>query len=76
MTSPNAPTVLSHSYIDEYIGYRLEGTAIAFIILETAFFVLRGWSRRLQKAHLGWDDVLIIPAYIFALSECIYSIRK
>ena len=68
--------VLSQDYIDAYIGDRLKGTAIALIVLETIFVALRQWSRSLQKAPIGWDDILIIPSYLCCLSMCIASIRE
>ncbi|CAD6594186.1 MAG: hypothetical protein ASARMPREDX12_008376 [Alectoria sarmentosa] len=74
MSSSPSPPKLSQSYIDEFIGYKLTDTAIAFIVLETVFVVLRCWSRYLQKASIGWDDILIIPAYLFCLGPCISSI--
>lgn len=76
MSSSSSPPKLSQSYIDESIGYKLTDTAIAFIVLETVFVVLRCWSRYLQKASIGWDDILIIPAYLFCLGPCICSIRE
>ena len=66
----------SESHNDAYIGDRLKATAIAFIILETIFVLLRQWSRHLQKAATGWDDLLIIPSYISCIGLCICAIRR
>ena len=76
MASSPSSSALSQDYIDEYIGNRLINTAIAFIVLDTIFVALRCWSRYLQKAPVGWDDLLIIPAYISCLSLCICGIRE
>lgn len=72
----NDTSELSQSYINAYIGDRLKGTAIALIVLETVFVMLRQWSRHLQMAPFGWDDILIIPAYLSCLGMCIVGIRK
>jgi len=63
MHGPRQLRPLSQSYVNEYSGYRLKDIAIIFIALETVFVALRFWSRRLQKASIGWDDILIAPAY-------------
>lgn len=76
MSSPIHNSELSQSYIDAYNGDRLKGTAIALIVLETVFVALRQWSRHLQKAPFGWDDILIIPAYLSCLGMCIAGIRE
>lgn len=76
MSSSIHTSELSQSYIDAYIGDRLKGTAIALIVLQTIFVALRQWSRHLQKAPFGWDDIFIIPAYLSCLGLCIASIRE
>ena len=76
MSSSVHTSELSQSYIDAYIGDRLKGTAIALIVLETVFVALRQWSRHLQKAPFGWDDILIIPSYLSGLGMCISGIRE
>lgn len=76
MSSSISPPKLSQSYIDENIGNRLINTAAALVALDTVFVALRCWSRYLQKASLGWDDMLIVPAYISCLAPCICSIRE
>lgn len=74
MSASEAQPLLTQSYIDAYIGDRLKAAAIALILLETIFVALRQWSRHLQKAAVGWDDILIIPSYISCLGLCICGI--
>ena len=76
MSSSSPAPHLSQNYIDESIGDRLTSTAIAFIVLDTLFVALRCWSRSLQKAPIGWDDILVVPAYITCLGVSITAIRK
>lgn len=54
-----SPAVLSHyppAYLAEYIGYQVIAVAIAFIVLEIIFVVLRSIARRKTLSPLGWDD--------------------
>lgn len=76
MSSSTSPPKLSQSYVNQNIGDQLTSTAIAFIVLDTIFIALRCWSRSLQKAPIGWDDMLVIPAYISCLGTSIISIRE
>ena len=64
MSSSPSPLELSQSYIDEDIGQRIINAAVAVVVLETVSVVLRFWSRHLQVATLGRDDVLIIAVPI------------
>ena len=57
-------------YLDEYIGYRLTGVAIAFIVLNITFVALRFAARRLGKVPFGVDDMLIIPSLLTVLLLC------
>ena len=76
MTSSALPDHLSEKYLNEYIGKRLVGVAVVIILLNTLFVTLRYWSRYLQKAPFGWDDILILPSYISCLGSCICGIRE
>ena len=64
--SPNYPP----GYLDEYIGYRLTGVAIAFIVLNITFVTLRFVARRLGKVPMGIDDILIMPSLLTVLLLC------
>lgn len=51
--------------------------AIAFIVLNTLFVGLRFVARLLvKKAELGWDDWLLIPAYILNIGLCAAGIGE
>lgn len=63
-------------YVEESAGGSTIGVAIAFIILEIAFFTLRLISRRLHQAKLGLDDILTVPSLIFCLAMCVLAIGK
>ena len=76
MNSSALPDQLSEKYLDEYIGRRLMAAALVIILMNTIFVTLRYWSRYLQKAPFGWDDILILPSYISCLSPCICGIRE
>ena len=76
MSSTQPPPELSQSYIEDYCGDKLMTVAIAFIVLDTIFVALRCYSRYLQKASIGWDDILILPAYLSCLGLCITAIRE
>lgn len=63
-------------FVNENAGGSTIGVAIAFIVLEVAFFTLRFTSRRLHKAKLGLDDILTVPSLIFCLGMCVLAIGK
>lgn len=74
-----SPAVLSHyspAYLAEYIGYQVIGVAIAFMVLETVFVILRSLARRKTLSPLGWDDYLIIPALVVNLGMCAHGISQ
>ena len=73
MATPASLNV-TQEYLDEYNGVPINITAIVFIILDTIVVLLRYWSRRLQSASYGWDDWLIIPAWIFCIVNCILAL--
>lgn len=66
----------SQSYLDENIGYRLTDTAIAFIVLDTVFCLLRAWARKFIKAPLGWDDALVSLGFLFGIGVSIGCLCK
>ena len=67
---------LTQAYLDEFNGDQLRTTCIIFIVLDTLCVALRFWSRRYQKAPFGWDDYLIIPAWICTVGVAIDGLRK
>lgn len=76
LESPSALSHYSPAYLAEYIGYQATAVAIAFIVLETVFVVLRSVARRKIPSPLGWDDYLIIPALVANLGMCAHGISQ
>lgn len=76
MASPQTQVDYPQSYRDEFIGYRLTNTAIAFIILETVFVFLRIWSRKFSRAPFGWEDVLVFSGLVFCIGLSVACICK
>lgn len=76
MASSQPASTFPQSYLDEYIGYRLKGTAIAFIVLDTCFCSLRIWARKFNKIPLGWDDLMVFLGWLFCMGVAIVSLRK
>lgn len=66
----------SDEFIHENRGPTMEGTCIAFAVLTTIFVPLRFWARTIRMAALGFDDVLILAAYIVNLGLCALGIRE
>lgn len=72
---PSAPTS-SSGFVDENIGYQAFSCAIAFIVIEVSVVALRVFTRILTHTRFGWDDALIIPSLLFAVSTCGIIIGK
>ena len=60
----------SQAFLDEYIGYRLEATAISFIIITTLFVALRLLAQYLRPVRYGWDDFWTVLSWPFIIVEC------
>ncbi|KAK4167026.1 integral membrane protein [Cladorrhinum sp. PSN259] len=65
---------LSDEFIRENRGPTMIAICIAFAILTTIFVPLRFWARRTRAASFGFDDVLILAAYIVNLGLCALGI--
>lgn len=63
-------------YKEEYIGYILQNTAIAFIVLETVFVALRYLAQRIGRKPFGIDDWLMMPAWLFCFGANIAPLGK
>lgn len=78
--SPYDPALLAKlpkAYLEEDIGPRLVGFAVAFIVLQTALVPLFYTSRWLTKTLHGVECWLFMPiGYLANISVCICSIRK
>lgn len=71
---PKGP--LPPNYLTEDRGHILLAVSTAFLGLILVAFALRQASRYIQKTPWGWDDVLIIPALLVNIFDCILGIRK
>lgn len=62
-----APGEDFYAYLNEdSSGFPLQA-AIVCIVLVTITYALRLVSRHLQRAPWGWDDTLMVPAYLFTI---------
>jgi len=61
-----AATTLTEEPPRESIGYRVENTAIAFIIIQSFFVGLRFFARHIAGTAWNWDDVLVPVALLFS----------
>ena len=76
MISNSTTLQLPPGYAEEYSGDTLRNTAIAFIVLEITFVILRYISRALGKVSRGIDDYLMIPALVTCLGFDAFSIGE
>lgn len=72
--SSAAAAQLDPAYLAEFIGYRLEAVAIAFIIINTCVVGLRYGSRRCQNTGFRLDDVFIGTGWLLITGLCINCI--
>jgi hypothetical protein len=61
---------LSPDYLKEDISYQVVNTAIAFIVIDTLFTVLRVIARRLQKTRLMASDIFMPISLFLQLVVC------
>ena len=69
MSTSQAPD-LSPEYIAAYTGYKTIIVTVIFICLETLCVALRVLARHLSNAHVGLDDILIIPSWLISMATC------
>ena len=51
--------------------------SVLYIVLDTLFVFLRFVSRQfIRTSQLGWDDWLLVPAFIFNLGSCILGLSE
>ncbi|KAK7710316.1 hypothetical protein SLS64_005901 [Diaporthe eres] len=55
---------LSFEELDDYSGDKVLAISIPFIVLTTIFVALRFCSKRLMRSRSGWDDLLLVVAYL------------
>lgn len=50
---------------------------VIFIVLDTFFGILRVVARlQVKSASLGWDDIILVPAYILAIASAATGIGQ
>lgn len=61
---------------DNDIGRQLRNVAIAFIVFESFFTILRCLARIIRKIRFSWDDYLMLPSLLAGVCLCILSLSK
>ncbi|KAK2606737.1 hypothetical protein N8I77_005468 [Diaporthe amygdali] len=65
---------LSAEEIEQYSGDKVVATSIIFAILTSIFLGLRFYSKSLMRSRSGWDDILLVAAYLFNVGLCAVGI--
>ncbi|KAI1342702.1 hypothetical protein F5Y15DRAFT_312660 [Xylariaceae sp. FL0016] len=73
--SGTTATTYPPGYLEENRGDSVIAAATVILIFTTVLFGLRLYARSLTNAKRGWDDHLLIPAYVFLLGllSCLYA---
>jgi hypothetical protein len=76
--TPELLKLLPSEFLAENVGQPLFNVSVAFIILQTFFFVLFVASRfTVRSASYGIETWCLIPAaYVLCIGHCINGIRK
>lgn len=74
----NHPTQhMSPEYLREQNDVGLLAVSGIFLICDTLFFLLRLLARRRRSvASFGWDDIMLIPAFIINIGICVMGIGQ
>lgn len=67
---------LSAEQLEDYSGDKVVATSVVFAVLTTIFLGLRFCSKRLMRSRSGWDDLLLVAAYVFNMGLCAIGIGK
>lgn len=67
---------LSFEELGEYSGDKVLAISIPFTVLTTIFLGLRFCSKRLMRSRSGWDDLLLVVAYLVNVGLCAIVIGK
>lgn len=67
---------LSAEEVEQYSGDKVVATSIIFAILTSIFLGLRFYSKSLMRSRSGWDDILLVAAYLFNVGLCAVGIGK
>lgn len=72
----NTGRALTAEDLEEYSGNKVVAISIVFLVLTTVFLGLRFYSKRLMRSKSGWDDILLVGAYLCNASLCTVIIGK
>lgn len=76
MAAPTPPTEFPPGYLEEYTGDRVLAANTVILIASTILLALRLYARSLTRATRGWDEFLLVPAWIFLLGLIICLYRR
>ncbi|KAF2682951.1 hypothetical protein K458DRAFT_432368 [Lentithecium fluviatile CBS 122367] len=76
MGSTGTIPAFSQEYMNETRGPLVRGVAITFMVLEISVVTMRLASRRLVKAPLGLDDLLVFPSLGFCVALSGFAIAE
>ncbi|KAL7624946.1 hypothetical protein AAE478_004160 [Parahypoxylon ruwenzoriense] len=65
--APPSPDQFPPGYLEEDNGGRVIAATTTILVITTVLFASRLYARSLTTAPRGWDDHLLIPAYILLL---------
>jgi hypothetical protein len=51
-------------YLEQYSGKPMVATTVAILVIATILFGLRAWVRISLTTFKGWDDYLLLPAWL------------
>lgn len=67
---------LSVEELDDYSGNKVIAASMVFLCLTTIFLGLRFYAKRLMRSQSGWDDLLLVGAYLCNTGLCVVIIGK
>lgn len=69
------PTQFPPGYLEETKGGRVLAANTVILVSSTVLLALRLYARSLTRASRGWDEFLLVPAWVLLLGLiiCLYS---
>lgn len=62
--------------LDDYSGNKGVAASTVFLCLTTIFLGLRFYAKRLMRSQSGWDDLLLVGAYLCNTGMCVVMIGR
>lgn len=62
--------------LDDYSGNKAVAIAVIFLVLASVFLGLRFYAKRLMRSRSGWDDLLLVGAYVCNAGLCVVIIGR